>query len=177
MKKHTRDSGVYSIAVGAVMSALAIIIMEFGALLEVADLTGAMVASLVVWFLQIEFKTSVALSSFFVISILSFILLPSKLPGFYFVLLYGWYPVFKYRFKNKSAKKRLNLILKCIAWAIAALLQEILARNLLGYIQNKAVTAAIIALVFITYFLYDIFLTKIAIIYHFKWRKYIFKNR
>ena len=74
MKKHTRDSGVYSIAVGAVMSALAIIIMEIGALLEVADLTGAMVASLVVWFLQIEFKTSVALSSFFVISILSFIL-------------------------------------------------------------------------------------------------------
>ena len=176
MKKHKRNSSVYSIAIGAMMSALAIIIMEIGVLLEIADLTSAMVASLLIWFLQIEFSTSVSISSFFVISVLSFVLLPSKLPCFYFVLLYGWYPIFKYQFKNRTLKKQVKITLKCIAWAVATVLQEILARNLLGYVQNRYVTATIIILVFITYFLYDIFLTKVAIIYYYKWRKHLFKN-
>ena len=176
MKYRKRRSAVFSIAVGAMMSALAVVIMELGALLEIADLTGAMVASLLIWFLQIEFSTSIACGSFFVISLLSFILLPSKLPSFYFVLLYGWYPILKNKCDGARINRFTKLLIKIVTWSVAVTLEEILARNLLGYVQNIAMTGLIIGMTFLSYVLYDFMLTRIAIVYRYKWRKHIFKQ-
>jgi len=176
MKNRKRRSGVFSIAVGAMLSALAIIIMELGALLEIADLTGAMLASLVIWFLQIEFSTSIAAGAFFVVSLLSFLLLPSKLPSFYFILLYGWYPLLKYKCDSAPLYRSVKWLIKVGAWILAVTLEEILARSILGYVQNALITGLIVIMTFLSYLLYDYMLTRIALIYRYKWRKHIFKS-
>ena len=158
------------------MSALAVVIMELGALLEIADLTGAMIASILIWFLQIEFSASIAISSFLVTSLLSFLILPSKLPFFYFTLLYGWYPPLKFFLEKRKVKQYLKTIIKFTVWLIAVTIEEILARNVLGYIQSAWLTAIIVGATFVSYLLYDILLTRIALIYQYKWRKHIFKG-
>ena len=112
MKRNLQKSSVFSVAMCAMMSALAIIIMAIGAILEIADLASAMFASLLIWFIQIEFSASYAVLSFAVSSLLSFLFLPSILPAFYFTLLYGWYPPLKYLLDTKIKQKQICFIVK-----------------------------------------------------------------
>ena len=78
------------------MSALCVIIMALGAAISIGDMASAMASSFLILFICIEFSLSHGFGTFLAAGILSFILLPTQTPFFYFALLYGWYPILKY---------------------------------------------------------------------------------
>ena len=163
-------------AVISMIAALAVVIMLVATFLEIADLASAMVASFLVWFIGVEFGLSNAFSCYAVTGVLSFLLLPSKLPAFYFVLLYGWYPPTKLMLHKKISTHWIRFIIKAFITVIAVILEEVLARNLLGYVQTHLMTAIIVLLSLFIYIPYDILLSKLAIVYIKKWRKHIFRQ-
>ena len=174
--KKNRNSTSFRAAYISMVSALAVAIMLVGTFLEIADLASAMVASFLVWFISIEFGISSSLSCYAVISLLSFFTLPSKLPTFYFVILYGWYPSINHILHIKVRIKWVRFAAKTVFTVICVILEEFLARNLLGYIQSRIMTAVIIIVSLLIYIPYDVLLSKFGILYIKKWRKYIFRH-
>ena len=160
----------------SVASAVSVVIMLIGAFLEIADLACAMAVSFLVWFIGIEFGISDSILCYGVISVSSFLLLPSKLPVFYFVLLYGWYPSIKLILHKKIKIEYIRLIIKSVIILVCVILEEFLARSLLGYVQTKQLTAIIVIVSIIIYIPYDMLLSKLAVLYIKKWRKHIFRQ-
>ena len=145
-------------------------------LLEIADLASAMLASLLIWFLQIEYSYTYSCSAFFAAAILSFLLLPSKLPFFYFSTLFGWYPIAKQLIEQKISKRLGRFLCKATLAIAAVTLEEALARSVLGYIQTFALTAVIVITTLFCYVMYDILLSRFTIVYYKKLRRYIFRK-
>lgn len=83
------------LAIGAVMSALSVVVLYVGAILDVMDISSACLASFAVLFFMAEYGTAMAFGVYAAISILSFIVLPQKLPAFFFALLFGIMPITK----------------------------------------------------------------------------------
>ncbi len=158
------------------LSALAVVLLLIGATLEIADLASAMVASFLIWFIGIEFGLSYAFMSFCVTAGLSFLFLPVKLPAFYFILLYGWYPLIKLFLEKRIRPRPICIAVKSAFAVIAVILEELLARWLLGYVQTALVTILIVTVSLVLYVPYDILLSRLAVIYIKKWRNHIFRH-
>ena len=71
------------------------ILLYIGALIEVADISMAVIASLLCVVAVIEYGAASAWLVFFVTSVLSVLLLPSKLPAVMYALFFGFYPILK----------------------------------------------------------------------------------
>lgn len=96
---HTENTK--KLAFTAVLSALAVVILYVGALLDVLDLSSAAFASLCVLWLLCEFGTRFALLGYAIVSALSLLLLPSKTGALLFAVFLGYYPVLKYWIERK----------------------------------------------------------------------------
>ena len=158
----------------ALCASLSVVIMGIGAALEVADLTSALLASLLVWMMQIEFGTQYALSVYAVSATLGFLLLPVPFPAFYYTLLFGWYPPFKQQMDKRMRTRKISFLFKAPIVIILVIIEEILARTVLGYIQNIYLTVGIVLISCMLYLPIDILLDRLAVLYQKKWRKYIF---
>ena len=128
-------------------------------------------------FLCIEFSSLYGSGAFLASAILSFILLPSKTPFFYFALLYGWYPVLKHSIERKIKKPVLRVGTKAVVWMLASIVEEMLARALLGYTKSTLIMVCYIVIQFFIYILYDKCLNVLAVQYVFKWRKHLFRGK
>ena len=78
-----------------VLSALSVLILYLGALIEVLDLSVSAIASLVIVLIVIEMGHSYAWLTYLAVSILSIILLPQKLAAIFFAAFMGFYPMVK----------------------------------------------------------------------------------
>ncbi len=160
------------LCVSALAASLSVLIMGIGAAIEIADLTCALISSLAVWMIQIEFGGRYAISVYLTSALLAFLLIPVPFPDFYYSLLFGWYPIFKAAVDKKL--RRLSLIFKAAVVILTVCFEEILARLVLGYVQSTLLTVIIVIVSCLVYLPYDVLLTRLAILYQKKWRRYIF---
>lgn len=163
------------LALCSVVSALGVVLLLLGSLVEVLDLTVAMLASILTVIIVVEVGGFWPWLTYLVISAVSLLVLPYKMPAFVF-LLSGYYPI---------VKEKLERLNRVLAWAIkvvifnASLAVGLLAFKLfapeadLSLIPNLSPTLTYVVLFAVgnvVFVLYDIALTRIISFYIYKLR-------
>ncbi len=105
------------IALCAIICAMNVLVLLFGAVLDVLDLTAAAVSMMLVAVVAIEIGGYYSWLSWGVTGVLAFFILPNKFPALLFLLL-GYYPILREYFAHLPAV--LSWVLKLL-WFNAAL--------------------------------------------------------
>lgn len=122
---------IKKIALSAVLSALGVVFLFFGSLIDVFDLSAAILASLLVLFCVVEIGYSFAASVYALISILSFLLLPNKAASLQFICLFGYLPITKFLFERLGP--RIAWLPKLLLFNGVCLLLMCFGRELMGF--------------------------------------------
>ena len=168
-KKRTRR-----IAVCGMLSALGVVVILLGSLIEVLDLCTAAIASLLCVLVMIEYGRGYPWAVYAATSILALLLAPQKNPALIYAI-FGFYPIVK------AYIERLPRVLSDVVKGGIFLLLEVLlitvADMLTGAdeIMPWYYYAALYALGFVTLWLYDVLLTRLITRYFRQWRARIGK--
>ena len=79
------------------------------------DLAVASLAAIFIWILRLEYGALFALLSYFATGVLAFLLMPTNSGVICYVLIFGWYPLFKALVEIKIRKKFFGKLLKLLA--------------------------------------------------------------
>lgn len=157
------------LALCSLFSALGVIILYMGALIEVLDLSMAVVASLLVIVAVIELGGFYPWLIYAVTSLLAFLLLPNKFIVLVYAAFAGFYPILKSKFER--IKGLVCALLKLGVFNLCLLAMLGVARLFVIPFETKyglIITAVILNLLFV---LYDYALTRLITTYLLKWRK------
>lgn len=173
-------------AMGAVLAALAVVLLIIGGIFEILDMTAAAVASAAILITHLEFGAKNALSVYGASAVISFILFPTASSTIYYALLLGYYPIFKLftdrKFKNH---KFLRIVLKFSVfnagcgvifylfsriYGFAAVIKEFT----IGSLSPAVVIMILFVLLNIFLVMYDILISALSVIYLKGLRKRIF---
>ena len=155
------------LTVSAMLCALGVIFLALGAFIEVLDITTAVVASLLCVYAVIEMGGGYPWGIWIVTSILSLLLLPIKTPALFYALFAGFYPIVKE--KLEKWKRPLAWLIKLVVFhlslAALALLLTVFFPEQLTFDGIEWLPIATYALCVVTFFLYDIALTRVITFY------------
>ena len=157
------------LALCSLFSALGVIILYMGSLIEVLDLSMAVVASLLVIVAVIELGGLYPWLIYAVTSLLAFLLLPNKFIVLVYAAFAGFYPILKSKFER--IKGLVCALLKRGVFNLCLLAMLGVARLFVIPFETKyglIITAVILNLLFV---LYDYALTRLITAYLLKWRK------
>ena len=175
------------LATASVLSALGVVILMLGAVIEVFDITAAIAASIIILPILLEWGGAYPLLVFAVTGTLSLIIFPSNFAAWMYVAFLGYYPIIK--LKYEKLKRPVAILLKFVTMnvAIAAYalglwfimlggtgsLSDLFSQLFGGGEESISVTLGWIALalVEIIFIAYDFLLSRVIIIYNFKWRQ------
>ncbi len=90
------------LALCAVLSALGVVFIYFGSLLEVLDMSAAVIASVACIFASIEFGGAYPWLIYAVTGILSLILVPNPMSALMYILFFGFYPILRHSLDKKG---------------------------------------------------------------------------
>ncbi|MBE6554184.1 MAG: hypothetical protein E7666_07570 [Ruminococcaceae bacterium] len=90
------------LTVSAMLAALGVICMSLGSLVEVLDLTTAVLASMLCIYAVIEMGGGYPWAIWLATSILSLVLLPIKTPAIFYTAFFGFYPILKEKLEKRS---------------------------------------------------------------------------
>lgn len=149
------------IALCAIMSALGVLILFLGAVVDIFSLTASAVASLLISVVMIEVGSFYPWLVWGVTSALSLILLPNKLPAIMYFVLCGFYPILKVYFEKLQ---------RVLAWVCklalfnASLLSLIFVSKHIFYLNDMGFdfTVPVIVLGNVALVMYDIALSRIV---------------
>lgn len=99
---------------GALLSALGVSLLALGALFETLDLTMAALASFTCVFAVIEFGGGYPWLIYAVTGILSIVLMPYSMAGWFYLLFFGYYPILKD--KLERLRKPISWIFKILVF-------------------------------------------------------------
>lgn len=119
------------IAISAILAALGVVILYLGALIEVLDLSVALLASFLILFCIVELGSSASVSVYFVTALLSLLLLPNKSPALLYAAIFGYMPITKFLFER--VRRWISWILKFLLFNMAAVFTGYLGGELLGF--------------------------------------------
>ena len=157
------------LALCSLFSALGVIILYLGALIEVIDLSMAVIASLLVIIAVIEIGGVYPWLIYAVTSLLSFLLLPNKFVVLVYAAFVGFYPILKS--KIERVKGIVCALIKLGVFNLCLLAMYGISRLFVIPLDTEyglVITAVILNLVFI---LYDFALTRLITAYVYVWRK------
>ncbi len=173
MSKKTSQQVKY-LTVSAMLCALGVVILGLGAVIEVLDISVAVIASLLVAYAVIEIGGPYPWLIWIVTATLALLLLPLKTPVLFYALLTGFYPIIKQKIERKMARLpawmlkfgvlALSLV---VIWAVARLFAPTLLETPGGWVM----VAATVALGLIAFVLYDFCLSRLITAYFVKWQK------
>ena len=95
MKKKSSEYSTKKLTTCAMLAALGVVLLYAGSLIEVLDISMAVIASLLCVIAVIEYGGSAPWMIFGVTAILSILLLPNKTPAFFYATFFGFYPILK----------------------------------------------------------------------------------
>ena len=179
-KNSSRLNTTKKIALSATLSALGVIFLAIGSFIEVLDLSSAAIAGFVIAIAVIELRGQYPVMMYFVISILSVLVLPNKYPALFFIFFGGFYPIFKAyveRFHYIVAwVVKFSLFNTFLAFMILAI-KFLITKGFIPEIENNDLFENFKIIVFIVanfvFLLYDIAMTRIINLYIIKIRKLI----
>ncbi len=159
------------LAVSALLSALGVVILLMGSVIQVLDLSMAVIASIIIIYAVIELNGTWHYLIFAVTSLLSLLLLPDKFVAIVYTAFAGYYPILKFIFEKKFPRviewiaklAVFNAALSAITFISIHLLHipaEELSFGWLLYLAGNVV-----------FIIYDFALTNLISFYFFKLRK------
>lgn len=168
----------------AVLAAMGVVLLMLGAI-EVLDISMAALASFFCIFAVIELGRGYSFMIYAVTGILSVVLLPQSLAGWFYIIFFGYYPILKEIFEKLS--KTVAWILKLLIFNIAvtaysvvfffmfsAQFQQTVA-EISGLIGGAKVGVVAVVLVYavlnVVFIIYDIALTRLITLYFVKLRR------
>ena len=173
MSKKTSTQVKY-LTVSAMLSALGVVILGLGAVIEVLDITVAIVASLLVTYAVIEIGGPYPWLILIVTSTIALLLLPLKTPVLFYAFLAGYYPILKQKIEKKMArlpawalKFGILIVSLALMWAVMWLFAPALLETSGGWVM----IAATLVLGVLAFVLYDFCLSRLIIFYFVKWQK------
>lgn len=175
MKKKT-----FNVALCGVVSALGVVIMMITAIIPTTTYAMPALAGLISTVLVIEINKKWALASYFVISVLSLLLVPDKEAVAFYILFFGYYPIYKQIIESKINLALLQWVLKIAVFSISAVAVYYIAILLLGVPTDEFVIFGVnLPLVFLLvgiliFMMYDNAMSGIIISYVNKFRKKLF---
>lgn len=167
-----RSERTRRVAMCAMLSALGVVVLYIGALIEVLDISMAVIASVFVIFAVIEYGSAAPWMIYGVTGILSAILLPQKLPAAMYILFCGFYPIVKEKIE-KIGSRVAQWAIKEVLFNVCLVVLMLLSRYLL-YLDAEGLfvfEAVFFLLANGTFVIYDIALTRLISLYVFKLRK------
>ena len=174
MKKNNTKQSIKQLTVCSMLVALGVIFLGIGSLLDVLDISMAVIASLCVIIAVIEYGKSAPWLVYAATSVLSFILLiHNPLPAIFFSLFFGFYPILKEKLERKP--KVISWVLKEIIFNVC--LAIIMVIYLLIFYQGTSLSIPFPWLIVLAillcegvFILYDIALTRMITFYVIKLR-------
>lgn len=162
------------LTVCAMLSALGVVLLWFGSVIEIVDISMAVIASLLCVLAVIEYGGGAPWSVFGVTALLSLLLLPQKTPAVLYVFFFGYYPILKEKLEKKP--RAVAWLLKEAVFNVALALMLVASRFLLlsGSIEIKSMVlyyAALVLLAEIAFPIYDLALTRLISFYLYRLRK------
>ncbi len=155
------------LAICAMLSALGVIFLGAGSLLDVLDLSMAVLASMLCMVAVAEYGGSAPWMIYGVTSILGLILLPVKTPAAFYALFFGFYPIIKARLEKLP--RAISWILKELVFNVCLVLMALAILYLTGITNLKAFTTLTVigfTLLFEAIFvMYDFAITRILKFY------------
>ncbi len=170
MKRKDRHASIKRLTFCAMLVALGVIFLGIGALIEVLDISMAVIASICVIIPMIEYGKGTPWMVYAAISVLSLLLLPNKFPAALFALFAGFYPILKEKLERKNTVIRwiLKELIFNVSLAIIVLLYFFLFFK--GTIQVPWMIAVAIILAELVFILYDKAISKLIRIYVMEFR-------
>ena len=165
------------LTVGAMLSALGVIVLALGSVFQTLDLTTAALAAFFCVYAVIEMGGAYPWMIWAVISLLGLILLPQKSPAIMFLFI-GCYPILKEKFEKK--KPWLCWVLKIVTFSLMAGLFLLTVRIFFPdelILSMSWMLVASYAVALVTFVVYDYALTKVITLYLLRLRERIGLNR
>ena len=150
------------------LSALGVVMLYMGSIIEVIDLSMAVLASLACIIAVIEYGKSAPWAIYGVTTLLSLILLPNKTPAVFYAIFFGFYPILKEKFEKCSkvtawVLKETVFNICLVLMAIATYFLTTTGENTL--LQMPGFIAVVVILAELVFILYDIALTRLISFY------------
>ena len=156
----------------AMLCALGVVFLWIGSALEVAEISMAVIASLLCVIAVIEYGGAAPWLVFAATATLSLLLLPNKGTALTYVLFFGYYPIIKEKLEKKP--KVLCWVLKEVIFHVALVALFFMWRWLLFPTVGSIplVLYLLILLAFeVVFVLYDVALTRLISLYLFRLRR------
>lgn len=186
-RKSERLSGAQKtkrLALSAVLSALGVVLLGFGAIIEVMDITTSMLASLLLLPIILCYGNGYACMAYAVTGILSLILMPQGFSSWLYLGLMGYYPMIKSKLDRlpRFLGYALKAVLLLAVLGLYFVLFYFLMMHGVGSLTDAFTLAfgeegdshwigwATVALAFISFFAYDVLIDKLLILYRYKWQ-------
>lgn len=155
------------LTVSAMLSALGVVLLGFGSLVEVLDLTFSAIASLLVVYAVIEMGGAYPWLIWLVTAVLSILLLPQKTPALFYGLFMGFYPMVKA--KAEKLPRPLSALLKTgvfhLCLVAILLLWKLFFPAALEEYKVVWMAALLWGLAFFTFWVYDYALSRLITLY------------
>lgn len=169
----------------AVLCAMGVVLLLIGAFIEVLDLSMAAIASFFCIFAVIEMGRGYPWMVYGVTGLLSVILMPQGLGGWFYILFFGYYPIVKE--KLEKLIKPLSRLLKLVVFNVSISLYGVICyflffgelsalinefSSLFGGMSPGVILGIIIyAILNLVFIIYDFALTRLISLYLIKLRK------
>ena len=161
------------ITVSAMLSALGVILLALGSLVEVLDISVAVLASLFCVYAVIEIGGAFPWLIWIVTSTLGFLLIPQKTPVLFYAFALGFYPIIKEKLErcNRVLCYVLKLIVFHICLGCIVLVMWLFFPAMLDMEGLAWMPIALYGLCLVFFILYDLLLTRLITFYLFLLRK------
>ncbi len=172
MNLNERSKKTRTLTVCAMMSALGVVTLYLGSIIEVIDISMAVIASLFVIFTVIEYGGAAPWAVYAVTGVLSAVLLPNKFPAAMYILFFGFYPILKEKIE-KLPSRVWQWAIKEAVFNVCLVVLMILAKWLF-FFEGEILTVIWIVFFLLangTFVIFDIALTRLISLYVFKLRR------
>lgn len=172
MKIGDRSERTRRLSTCAMLSALGVVVLYLGSVIEVLDISMAVIASLFAIFAVIEYSAGYAWSIYAITSVLSAILLPNKFPALMYIIFFGFYPIIKEKIENRR-HKIVEWVLKELIFNACLIVLMILGNYVLMIDMRAWFVMEVLFFLLAngTFVIYDIALTRLISFYIFRLRK------
>lgn len=160
------------LTVGAMLSALSVVILLMGSLIDVLDITTAVLASFLCIYAVIELGGFYPWMIWLSTSILAMLLLPMKTPAIFYALFFGFYPILKAIFERM--KTPISWLFKILSFHVSlggiVLLLRLFLPSMLDMDGMAWLPIVLYVMCLFCFFVYDIALTRVITLYLVRWR-------
>jgi predicted anti-sigma-YlaC factor YlaD len=156
------------LTVSALLCSLGVVILYFGALLDVFELCVVALAAMLIVPVVIEYGHGYPWAIYLGTSVLSILLLPQKMPGVTY-LLFAFYPILKAYFER--VPRPVTFVLKQVTFVVIEA-TIIVATNLILGVEKMPFwyNALLIVMGYLTLNLFDVALTRLITLYQRRYR-------